>query len=59
MCRPDNYDFAADMEALLNSNLDEVELYESMILTKNPKSFDFIRGTAKPGEKLVFAWSHM
>ncbi len=53
---PKDWDFAADLEALRASNLDEVELYESMILNGNPKAFEFIKGTAKPGEKMVFEW---
>lgn len=53
--RPPGYDFGADLKALRQSGLDEVELYESMVLTEHPQSLRFLRGEALPGEKMQ--WS--
>ena len=50
--RPSGYDLGDDLETLRHSNLDEVELYESMILTDHPQSLRFIRGETSPGEKM-------
>ena len=50
--RPEGYDLAEDLEKLRQSDLDEVELYESAILTDHPQSLRFVRGDALPGEKM-------
>ncbi len=44
MCRPENYDFEADMTALYNdSSLDEVELYETLEFHEVPEKAAFLR----------------
>ncbi len=52
VARPDGYELAGDMENLRQSKLDEVELYESIMLTRHPQSLRFIRGDAQPGRKM-------
>ena len=54
--RPAGYDLAADLEALRKSGLDEVELYESAMLTGNPQCFPFLRGDAEPGAKMEWTY---
>ena len=50
--RPAGYDLGTDLEYLRQSKLDEVELYESVMLTAHPQSLRFLRGKAMPGEKM-------
>ena len=52
VARPEGYEFDEDMENLRQSKLDEVELYESVMLTRHPQSLHFIRGDALPGQKM-------
>ena len=55
--RPRNYDLDADLKMIRAEGLDEVELYESVVLNRNPVMLEIIKGnTPENWDAAAYKW---